>query len=179
MKKRKPDTDSDARHRKRIKISSAAGQSCAVMVTQHSDPGFDSRTVNSLSELPDSTCNEGEAGPAKKGKEKAVEKAVEVDAVPQSVSAEPNSAPPTNSRRRIRKLQPPRPFPTVPTSVSATGPRSAHQEGKNLICITRRTPLGAYMRRCKDVIIKDGCVFTLSDNATMNPDVESGTKRST
>ncbi|KZT11105.1 uncharacterized protein LAESUDRAFT_630791, partial [Laetiporus sulphureus 93-53] len=56
----------------------------------------------------------------------------------------------------IRKLLPPRPFPTVPTSVSATGPRSAHTEGKNNICITRKTPLGAYLRRCKDVFMKDG-----------------------
>lgn len=58
--------------------------------------------------------------------------------------------------RKIRKLTPKRPWPIVPTSVSATGPRSAHKEGKNFICITRRTGLGAYMRRCKDVIIKDG-----------------------
>ncbi|KAJ3524749.1 hypothetical protein NM688_g8510 [Phlebia brevispora] len=55
-----------------------------------------------------------------------------------------------------RKLAPPRPFPTVPTSVSATGPRSAHVEGKNYICITRKTPLGAYLRRCKDMVLKDG-----------------------
>ncbi|KAF8061637.1 hypothetical protein FPV67DRAFT_1422889, partial [Lyophyllum atratum] len=68
--------------------------------------------------------------------------------------------PQTDSRaprkRRINKLAPPRPFPTVPTSVSATGPRSAHKEGKNIICLTRKTALGAYMRRCKDVILKDG-----------------------
>ena len=65
----------------------------------------------------------------------------------------------TQSRRRshkVRKLAPPRPFPTVPASVSATGPRSAHTEGKNYICITRRTELGAYLRRCKDVLLKDG-----------------------
>lgn len=67
-----------------------------------------------------------------------------------------NVAGPSTSTKRIRKLAPPRPFPTVPTSVSATGPPSAHKEGKNMICITRRTPLGAYLRRCKDVIIKDG-----------------------
>jgi len=59
-------------------------------------------------------------------------------------------------RRRINKLVPPRPFPTVPTSVSATGPRSAHTEGKNYVCLTRKTSLGAYMRRCKDVVLKDG-----------------------
>ncbi|KAF8881964.1 hypothetical protein CPB84DRAFT_1791429 [Gymnopilus junonius] len=59
-------------------------------------------------------------------------------------------------RTRIHKLMPPRPFPTVPTSVSATGPRSSHREGKNMICLTRKTSLGHYMRRCKDVIIVDG-----------------------
>lgn len=63
-----------------------------------------------------------------------------------------------DSRRRIKKLNPPRPFPTVPPSVSETGPRSAHREGKNMICITRKTSLGAYMRRCKEVIIEDGYV---------------------
>ncbi|KAH7928200.1 hypothetical protein BV22DRAFT_985696, partial [Leucogyrophana mollusca] len=56
----------------------------------------------------------------------------------------------------IRKLVPPRPFPTVPTSVSATGPRSAHKEGKNYICVTRKTKLGAYLRRCKALFIEDG-----------------------
>lgn len=61
-------------------------------------------------------------------------------------------------RRRINKLNPPRPFPVVPTSVSDTGPRSSHREGKNMICLTRKTSLGAYMRRCKDVILKDGSV---------------------
>ena len=63
-------------------------------------------------------------------------------------------------RRRINKLVPPRPFPIVPTSVSATGPRSSHKEGKNLICITRKTSLSCYLHRCKDIIIKDGCVST-------------------
>ncbi|KAJ7778640.1 hypothetical protein DFH07DRAFT_865426 [Mycena maculata] len=63
---------------------------------------------------------------------------------------------PQPQRGRINKLTPARPFPTVPTSVSATGPRSAHKEGKNLICITRKTPLSVYLRRCKNVIINDG-----------------------
>ena len=57
---------------------------------------------------------------------------------------------------KIRKLEPRRPFPTVPTSVSATGPRSGHVEGKNYICVTRRTKLGAYLRRCKELALKDG-----------------------
>lgn len=67
----------------------------------------------------------------------------------------------TRPAHKVRKLVPPRPFPTVPTSVSATGPRSAHTEGKNHICITRRTELGAYLRRCKDVFLKDGCALII------------------
>ena len=61
---------------------------------------------------------------------------------------------------RINKLVPPRPLPTVPASVSATGPRSAHHEGKNYITVTRKTKLGSYLRRCKDVFLKNGCVHS-------------------
>ncbi|EIM90257.1 uncharacterized protein STEHIDRAFT_27362, partial [Stereum hirsutum FP-91666 SS1] len=57
---------------------------------------------------------------------------------------------------KVNKLVPPRPFPTVPVGVNATGPRSAHHEGKNFIAITRKTSLGAYLRRCKDIVLKDG-----------------------
>ncbi|KAF8810083.1 hypothetical protein BYT27DRAFT_7186941 [Phlegmacium glaucopus] len=71
-------------------------------------------------------------------------------------SSKPHNQGKGHQRRRINKLVPPRPFPTVPTSVSATGPRSSHREGKNLICITRKTPLANYLRRCKTVIIEDG-----------------------
>jgi hypothetical protein len=71
-------------------------------------------------------------------------------------SSKPHDQGVRHSRRRINKLAPPRPFPKVPTSVSATGPRSNHKEGKNLICITRKTSLACYLRRCKDIIIKDG-----------------------
>lgn len=59
---------------------------------------------------------------------------------------------------KYRKLAPPRPFPTVPTSSSATGPRSAHTEGKNYICITRKAPLSMYLARCKDTVLKEGSV---------------------
>ena len=61
---------------------------------------------------------------------------------------------------KVRKLAPPRPFPTVSTSVPATGPKSQHNEGKNRLCITRKTSLGGYMRRCKDLVIKDGYAIT-------------------
>ncbi|KAF7305191.1 Ribonuclease P protein subunit p20 [Mycena kentingensis (nom. inval.)] len=69
----------------------------------------------------------------------------------------PDDQPGTDGpRRQITRLAPPRPFPTVPLGVSASGPRSAHIEGKNRICITRKTPLAAYLRRCKKVILEDG-----------------------
>lgn len=74
----------------------------------------------------------------------------------EGVISTPADPPATKATHKIRKLVPPRPFPTVPTSVSATGPRSAHTEGKNFICITRKTQLGAYLRRCKDIFLKDG-----------------------
>lgn len=74
---------------------------------------------------------------------------------------DPEGGDASSSGATYRKLAPPRPFPTVPTSVSATGPRSAHVQGKNYICITRKTPLAAYLRRCKDVILKDGCVISV------------------
>jgi len=70
---------------------------------------------------------------------------------------------PRTPRHRVNKLVPPRPFPTVPAGVSATGPRSAHHEGKNYITVTRKTNLGSYLRRCKDIILKDGCVHSESD----------------
>jgi ribonuclease P/MRP protein subunit RPP20 len=56
----------------------------------------------------------------------------------------------------IRKLVPPKPFPTISPADSATAARSSRKEGKNYICVTRKTGLGAYMRRCKDLIMKDG-----------------------
>lgn len=70
----------------------------------------------------------------------------------------PPSAPSSTPGLKLRKLAPPRPFPTVPASVNATGPRSAHHEGKNFIAVTRKTALGAYLRRCKDAVVKDGWV---------------------
>lgn len=59
-------------------------------------------------------------------------------------------------RPRIRRLAPPRPFPTVASASSATGPRAAHHEGKNNICVTRKTKLAAYLRRCKALLVDDG-----------------------
>ncbi|CAE6431775.1 unnamed protein product [Rhizoctonia solani] len=54
------------------------------------------------------------------------------------------------------KLKPQRPVPTVHPASNVTGPRSSHKEGKNVICVTRSTKLGAYLRRCKSLILDDG-----------------------
>lgn len=99
----------------------------------------------------------------KKGKRRAVDGEEESNSASEkrrtpSDKSSTASKTPLGGDVRIRKLAPQRPYPTVPASVSATGPRSAHVEGKNYICITRKTPLGAYLRRCKDVVLKDGCV---------------------
>ena len=64
-------------------------------------------------------------------------------------------------RRRIRKLVPPRPWPINPAADNPTGPRSA-KEGKNYISLTRKTPIGAYMRRCKALFLDDGYVRSFS-----------------
>ncbi|KAH0830358.1 hypothetical protein J3R83DRAFT_1752 [Lanmaoa asiatica] len=72
------------------------------------------------------------------------------------LSRKPDAQSNPNRRPRIRKLAPPRPFPTVAPASSATGPRSAHHEGKNNICITRKTKLAAYLRRCKALLVDDG-----------------------
>lgn len=61
---------------------------------------------------------------------------------------------PRKPRPKIVKLAPRRPFPTVPTSSNATGPKSKRKEGNNMICVTRRTELGAYLRQCRDLFVK-------------------------
>lgn len=86
---------------------------------------------------------------------------IEDNTAERRVETDPETSKAGPSRNKIRKLAPTRPWPVVPTSVSATGPRSAHKEGKNMICISRKTNLGAYMRRCKDVILKDGYAISL------------------
>jgi hypothetical protein len=96
---------------------------------------------------------DGNSGGSGESRAKEKRKSTDIDADQLGV----DKGRPAKPKHKIKKLVPPRPFPTVPTSVSATGPRSAHKEGKNYICLTRKTPLGAYLRRCKDVILKDGC----------------------
>lgn len=70
---------------------------------------------------------------------------------------------PLPPRPKIVKLAPARPYPTVPTSANATGPRAKRTEGNNKICVTRKTELGAYLRRCRDVIVKEGWAMPFSN----------------
>jgi hypothetical protein len=128
MLKRKRDGDSEPRP-KRIKVTSTAGPSVAVLDEPQNNPvSVEGHDEEILADPPPEVA----------------------------VPKEKPKASLTRRKERINRLKPPRPFPTVPTSVSATGPRSAHHEGKNIICVTRMTPLGAYMRRCKDAVVKDG-----------------------
>ncbi|KAF9466243.1 hypothetical protein BDZ94DRAFT_1233870 [Collybia nuda] len=131
-RKRKLDSRNEVIAGKRLKITTASGSVQAIPVTPVDMPK--TVVISSTSQAADTSNTE------------SAQQMTEENAV-DSVAPK---------RPRINKLVPPRPFPTVPTSVSATGPRSAHKEGKNLICLTRKTPLGSYMRRCKDVILKDG-----------------------
>ncbi|KAF8894745.1 hypothetical protein BD779DRAFT_1467302 [Infundibulicybe gibba] len=104
-----------------------------------------------LASASDSTCEAGAATSSVEISTPSVPATVQVETTNPDVPKKRDS-----QGHRIRKLAPPRPYPTVPTSVSATGPQSAHKEGKNYICITRKTSVGAYMRRCKNVILQDG-----------------------
>ena len=133
--KRKLDEHEDAR--KRLKLIDGSGSK---------SPKPQATTSNSLPLLELEVAPNASKDMKSKGKRKEEPKD----------SSKPHDQGVRHRHRRINKLVPPRPFPTVPTSVSATGPRSNHKEGKNLICITRKTSLACYLRRCKDVIIKDG-----------------------
>jgi ribonuclease P/MRP protein subunit RPP20 len=150
-KKRKSDIEDDERV-KRKKGPDGARQ-------VQSEKSLGSQSTKGNGNIPSkpspSLVNNGDSsnsakGPQKKGKEKVLNAKI--------AESTTHETPATKPKHKIKKLVPPRPFPTVPASVSATGPRSAHKEGKNYICITRKTPLGAYLRRCKEVIMKDGSV---------------------
>jgi ribonuclease P/MRP protein subunit RPP20 len=150
-KKRKSDIEDDERV-KRKKGPDGARQ-------VQSEKSLGSQSTKGNGNIPSkpspSLVNNGDSsnsakGPQKKGKEKALNAKI--------AESTTHETPATKPKHKIKKLVPPRPFPTVPASASATGPRSAHKEGKNYICITRKTPLGAYLRRCKEVIMKDGSV---------------------
>lgn len=139
-KRKTNDLESDAPHKK-IKMNNGT--------SQPSIPRDDEPVLKPAQAAEQSVEGEGkeDGTPVGSKEKKGKRRAVEAD-LDQEVDAQP--------KVKYRKLAPPRPFPTVPTSVSATGPRSAHVEGKNYICITRKTPLAMYLRRCKDVVLKDG-----------------------
>ncbi|KAI6138919.1 hypothetical protein BKA82DRAFT_4230103 [Pisolithus tinctorius] len=79
--------------------------------------------------------------------------------VPVPTPLAPAPAPP-RKRPRILKLAPPRPYPTVPIGRSATGPRSTSTRPSPdeplCLCITRKTALAAYIRRCESAFLHDG-----------------------
>ncbi|KDR81868.1 hypothetical protein GALMADRAFT_240120 [Galerina marginata CBS 339.88] len=139
-KKRKLDSAQGSDNGKRLKMTPAPGPSVAQPPNAIQDTTKQGMSVETTETLGHSGGKNSITNEKAKGKP--------------DVSIRPSTN--EKTRPRIRKLVPPRPFPTVPTSVSATGPRSSHREGKNMICLTRKTSLGNYMRRCKEVILVDG-----------------------
>jgi len=86
---------------------------------------------------------------------------------------------PLAPKPKIIKLKPARPYPTVPTSSSATVPKSRRAEGRNKVCVTRRTELGSYLRQCRDVLTKDGYVHVRQLDLACTLIVRTVTRNST
>jgi len=139
--KRKLTSDADSEPAKKLKMTTIAAETSAVPIQAPPAPALAPVPATPVEPV---LQNPNNSEKKKQGKGKNQKR-------PETSQMRPNSP-----HGRVNKLKPPRPFPTVPASVSATGPRSAHREGKNLICITRHTSLGVYMRRCKKLIIEDG-----------------------
>ena len=150
----------ESEHSKRVKLDSTShkkvspNQSCGQRINEQ-------QSLESSSGV----AAEAQTQSKEKGKGKQKQKQQEEKERGKGKATTPITAPvkatpqPSIRRENIRKLAPPRPFPTVHSSVSASGPKSAHKEGKNLICITRHTPLAAYLSRCKKLLVDEGCVF--------------------
>ncbi|KAF8309965.1 uncharacterized protein EI90DRAFT_2983713 [Cantharellus anzutake] len=112
------------------------------------------------------TVSRATTGNSKLGAKKQKNKVEKVDKGPKTpnrkppVSEKQEANAPTSAKARplskIIKLTPNRPFPKVAPSESATGPLSNREKGKNHICVTRRVALGAYLRRCVELIKVDG-----------------------
>lgn len=69
-----------------------------------------------------------------------------------------SSKPRARKRPNVVRLAPVRPFEQVPPGSNATGPYSSRGEGKNKLGVTRQLELGAYLRRCKELVEVDGYV---------------------
>jgi ribonuclease P/MRP protein subunit RPP20 len=151
MKRKRDDGDDDSGNPKRLCKSAVPGPSDST-TTSHSTPKSSKGKRSRAKKVSESERAADPAEPAKmlpgaekdskrKGQPKARNKHIQV---------------PLKPKPTIIKLAPNRPYPSVPTSSSATGPRSKRKEGNNKICVTRNTDLGAYLTRCKDVFVKQG-----------------------
>jgi hypothetical protein len=154
MKRKRDDGDDDSGvgNPKRLCKSAAPGPSDST-TTSHYIPKSSKGKRSRATKVPETEQAADPAEPAKmlpdaekknskrKGRPKARNKPIQI---------------PLKPKPTIIKLAPNRPYPSVPTSSSATGPRSKRKEGNNKICVTRNTDLGAYLTRCKDVFVKQG-----------------------
>jgi len=149
LKRRNSSNDSE--RAKRPRVDSRNGASLAISSEQRSVGGSPSLTTPSQPEQVHDASDSRFKG---KGKGRLDHVAVQNTTQGPKTMAKPTPRP--ERREKFRKLAPPRPFPTLPISMSASGPKSAHKDGKNLICITRHTPLAAYLSRCKKLLVDEG-----------------------
>jgi hypothetical protein len=77
---------------------------------------------------------------------------------PKASSPKPSSALAKRKRPKIIKLSPVAFLGNTLPGSNPTGPWSQRGEGKNKIAVTRRLELGAYLRRCSELINIDGFV---------------------
>lgn len=85
-----------------------------------------------------------------------------ISAVPETSKAsspKPASAPAKRKRPKIIKLAPVAFLGNALPGSNPTGPWSQRGEGKNKIAVTRKLGLGAYLRRCVELINVDGYVI--------------------
>lgn len=94
-----------------------------------------------------------------KGKNKATAEEDNSRSQPTSALSRNASSSKSRGRQNRRKLAPARPYPAVKQTSNLAVPRSARQEGNNMITISRKTPLGAHLRRAVRCVVDFGSVI--------------------
>lgn len=61
---------------------------------------------------------------------------------------------------KVRKLAPAKPL----IAVSTTGQKSANEQDKTVVCVSRKTSLGSYLSRCKRILTEEGYIIVYDGN---------------
>lgn len=105
-----------------------------------------SKAVQSKATERTTTAKQPEAGPSSK-KRKLQDTSTD--------GSKDSSSKPVRKRHRLGTS---RPWPSVPGSSNATGPRSARADGNNKFLISRKVELAVYLRKLKECVLKEGYV---------------------